>query len=262
MRAALILLVFALGSGAPASAAKDKAKGSGPRPVESKEPAATAPVAEVPARKGPVKVAVLELGALGLSSAMRKNLELLVSNSIATISGFKVIPGVDVQMAMQDPRNKAVAECGGGPECAVRVGRIIGADLVLFGTISTIGEAFSLNLRVVDVPSARETARQQSRISGNRDLLIPEVRLATYKLVAPEKIRGALLIEIDIAGVEVEIDGAKIGVTPLDRPIEDLTPGAHVVVLKRPGYSEFQQEFTIKPFETAKLKLELDKAQP
>jgi hypothetical protein len=86
--------------------------------------------------------------------------------------------------------------------------------------------------------------------------------LATYKLLAPEKIRGALLIEIDVEGVEVEIDGKKIGVTPLTRPIEDLTPGAHLVVLKRPGYSEFQQEFSVNPFETAKLKLELGKSQP
>ncbi len=59
----------------------------------------------------------------------------------------------------------------------------------------------------------------------------------------------------------IEIDGAQVGVTPLLRPIEDLAPGAHVVTLKRPGFSEFQQEFTIKPFETAKLKLELGKTQ-
>jgi hypothetical protein len=164
-------------------------------------------------------------------------------------------------MAMRDPRNKAVVDCGGGPDCAVKLGRLIGADLVVFGTISTIGEAFSLNLRVMDVIKGREKAREKSRISGNRDLLIPEVRLATYKLVAPDRIRGSLLIEIDVEGVEIEIDGEKVGTTPLAKPIEDLTPGPHVVVLKRPGFSEFQKEFVIKPFETAKLKLELGKAE-
>ncbi len=209
----------------------------------------------------PVQVAVLELNALGLSTAMRKNLELLVRNSIATIPRHRVTPPIEVQMALQDPRHKAIAECGGGPECAVKVGRLVKADLVVFGTISTIGEAFSLNLRVMETRTGKETARQQSRISGNRDLLIPEVRLAAYKLVAPERIRGSLLIDIDVAGVEVEIDGKKIGVTPLSKPVEDLLPGPHVVVLKRPGFSEFQQEFVIKPFETARLKLELGAAQ-
>jgi len=205
------------------------------------------------------KVAVLELGALGLSSAMRNNLELLVRNSINTISGFRVTAPIDVQMALREPRNKEISECGGGPDCAVQIGKLVGADLVVFGTISTIGEAFSLNLRVMDVATGREMAREKSRISGTRDLLIPEVRLATFKLVAPEKIRGALLIEIDVAGVEIEIDGRQVGVTPLDKPVDELTPGPHVVVLKRPGFSDSQQEFVIKPFETAKLKLELDK---
>jgi hypothetical protein len=207
------------------------------------------------------KVAGLELGALGMSSAMRKNLELLVRNSIATIPGFTVIPPVDIQMAMRDPRNKAIAECGGGPDCAVQLGRLVAADLVVFGTISTIGEAFSLDLRVMDAKRGQERAREKSRISGTRDLLIPEVRLATYKLVAPDRIRGSLLIEIDVEGVEIEIDGQKVGTTPLAKPVEDLTPGPHVVVLKRPGFSEFQKEFVIKPFETAKLKLELGKAE-
>lgn len=220
--------------------------------------------AEAQAKKKHVrltKVAVLDLGALGMSSAMRKNLELLVRNSVATIPGFAVIPPVDIQMAIRDPRNKAVAECGGGPDCAVQLGRVLGANLVVFGTISTIGEAFSLDLRVMDVKKGKEKAREKSRISGTRDVLIPEVRLATYKLVAPDRIRGSLLIEIDVEGVEIEIDGGKVGTTPLVEPIEDLTPGPHVVVLKRPGFSEFQKEFVIKPFETAKLKLELGKAK-
>ena len=206
------------------------------------------------------KVAVLELGALGMSSAMRKNLELLVRNSVATMPGFNVVPPIDIQMAMRDPRNEAVAACGGGPDCAVQLGRLVGADMVVFGTISTIGEAFSLNLRVMEVKRGREKAREKSRISGHRDLLIPEVRIATYKLLAPDRIRGSLLVEIDIEGVEIEIDGEKVGTTPLTEPIENLTPGRHVVVLKRPGFSEFKKEFIIKPFETAKLKLELGTA--
>lgn len=207
------------------------------------------------------RVAVLEIGALGLSSAMQKNLELLLRNSITTIGGFKVIPPIDIQMALQEPKNKAVANCGGGPTCAVKTGKLVRADKVVFGTITSLGQNFALNLRLMDVSTGKEVAREQSTISGNRDLLIPELRLAAYRLVAPDRIRGSLLIEIDVEGVEIEIDGVKVGVTPLDKPVEDLKPGSHVVVLKRPGFSQFQKEFVIKPFQTAKLKLELGKAE-
>ena len=241
-----------------------KAKAVVTQPTEP--PAAEAQPTEPPAAEaqpaGPVKVAVLELGMLGLSSAMRKNLEMLMRNSIATIEGFKLITPVDVQMALQNPKNAAVAQCGGGPECAVQVGRLVGADRVVFGTVGAMGESFSLDLRVMDVGSGKQLAREHSRIAGSRDLLIPELRLAAYRMVAPDKIRGSLLVDIDVAGVEVEIDGERVGVTPLIAPIDALTPGSHVVGLKRPGVSAFQQEFVIKPFETARLKLELGKASP
>ena len=41
-------------------------------------------------------------------------------------------------------------------------------------------------------------------------------------------------------------------------PLVQLPPGAHVVVLQRPGFEEFQQEFDIRAFETTRLQLELE----
>jgi hypothetical protein len=109
----------------------------------------------------------------------------------------------------------------------------------------------------MDVRSGAELKREQSTISGNRNLLIPELRLAAYRLVAPNRIRGSLLIEVDVDGADVEIDGEHVGKTPLEGPLEGLKPGAHTVVVRRDGYSEFKKEITIEPFETPKLKLEL-----
>lgn len=213
----------------------------------------------MPQRK--TKVAVLEFNALGISSAVAKKLENYFRTSINTLGTFQVIDPLEIQITLQDAKNKEVASCGGGPECAVKIGKLVQADVVTFGTISGIAQAYNLNLRLLNVKDGKELARDQSNISGNIDLLIPEVRLAAYRLVAPEKIRGALQLEIDIQGVDVELDGQKVGTTPLKRPIENLTPGQHVVVLKRPGFSEFQRELTIKPFETARLKIELAKVQ-
>lgn len=219
------------------------------------------PKAKAKERQRKITVAVLEIGALGLSSGMKKNIERLLYNSIATIGGVTVIPPIDVEMALQNPKNRAVRDCGGGPECAVRAGRLVRADRVVFGTVSSIGENFALNLRVMDVGSGAELKREQSTLSGNRNLLIPELRLAAYRLVAPESIRGSLLIEVDVAGAVVEIDGKNVGTTPLAGPIEGLKPGAHTVVVRREGYSEFQKEITIRPFETPKLKLELGQGE-
>jgi len=206
----------------------------------------------------PVRVAVLDLGMLGMSNDERRSLELLLRNSIATIVGVVVIPSVDVQMALSDPKNAAAAGCGGGPECAVAVGRVVGAERVVFGTLSTIGDAFSLNLRVMDTKTGKEVSREQSRTSGDRNVLIPEIRLAAYRLVAPDKILSTLEIESSVEGVEIEVNGIRVGTTPLKEPVI-VTPGDQLVVARRPGYSEFQREVTLKPFERLKVRLDLGK---
>ena len=51
---------------------------------------------------------------------------------------------------------------------------------------------------------AKELARYQASVSG-RDKLIPEVRLAAYRLVAPDRVRGWLIVE---SGTDVRlVDG-------------------------------------------------------
>ncbi len=207
------------------------------------------------------KVLVLELTGLGIQSDIIRNLERYLRTSIATIEGFQVISPVDLQIALQDPKHRSIAECGGGPDCALKAARLVSADLVVFGNITALGQAFSLNVRALDVERGREVARQRANLSGSRDLLIPEVRLAAYRLVAPQRIRGSLLIDIDVEGVEVEIDGKVVGTTPLTQPVEDLKPGAHLVVLKRPGFSAFKKELDIRPFEPTRLELTLEKQQ-
>ncbi|MBI5511372.1 MAG: DUF2380 domain-containing protein [Deltaproteobacteria bacterium] len=223
-----------------------------------KTPAATLP-GSPPADGKAIRVAVLELGTLGMSNDERRSLEMLLRNSIATIEGYAVVPLADIQMALSDPKNLAVAQCGGGPDCAVQIGRVVGADRVVFGTLSTIGDAFSLNLRVMDVKLGKELAREQSRTSGNRNVLIPEVRLSAYRLVAPDKIRGYLEIVSSVDGVDIEINGQKVGTTPLAAPVP-VIPGDQVVVARRAGFTEFQKEFHLVAFERVKLRLDLGKA--
>ncbi|MEM6730053.1 MAG: PEGA domain-containing protein [Myxococcota bacterium] len=211
------------------------------------------------------KVAIVELAGLGLENKLIRAFESYLERSIGTIDGISTISTIDVDIARQDPRNSKYRDCGGGTRarisCAAGLGKLVGADLAIYGTIGAIGGSYSVNLRAVDVVQVKEVIKYTKTISGSRDRLIPAVRLAAFELVAPEKITGTLKIEIDVAGVVVEIDGKEVGTTPLAESSATLSPGPHVVVLRRPGFKEFQREFEIKPFETAKLKLELELLQ-
>ncbi len=209
------------------------------------------------------KVVVLDLNGLGLhgrDAELPKALDTYLRNSVATIDGLQLLPPVDVQLAVQASKNSKLIECAGGAKCAGDIGKLMGADRVIFGGISAVGDAYSLNARVIETSSGKEVARYQATFAGSRDALIPEIRLAAYKLLAPDRILGSLMVKADVDGVSVEIDGEPRGMTPLSEPIKNLTPGKHTVVLKRAGYSQFQQELDIRPFETAKLQLKLDKS--
>lgn len=211
------------------------------------------------------RVVVSELSGLGLDNKVIGAFARYLETSLKTIDGVTLISSIDVELALQDPRNRELADCAGGTRartlCAAKTGALVGANVVIYGTIGAIGESYSVNLRAVDVATERQLVKHTATISGSRDRLIPEVRLAAFKLVAPDRIFGALKIDTDVAGVVVEIDGKEVGTTPLKDPIADLRPGSHTVVLRRPGFREFQQEFRIKAFETAKLKLELRSLQ-
>ena len=72
---------------------------------------------------------------------------------------------------------------------------------------------------------------------------------------------GWLEIVSTVDGVEIEINGAHVGVTPLKEPLA-VTPGDLVVVARRPGFTELQKELHVGPFERIKFQLELGKAEP
>ena len=44
---------------------------------------------------------------------------------------------------------------------------------------------------------------------------------------------------------DVELDGVKIGTTPMDAV--DVAPGLHKVVLRRTGYRDYKRTFTVEP---------------
>ena len=98
---------------------------------------------------------------------------------------------------------------------------------------------------------------KRSKSLGSRDVLIPAIRLAAFRLLAPDQVHGALMVDTNVDGVVISIDGKKAGTTPLTRPIERLHEGEHVVVVTRDGYTTQTEKLTIRPFETTRLRLQL-----
>jgi hypothetical protein len=229
-----------------------------PAPAPIKAAPVTSPAAApaVPPRQ----VAVLELASLGLPEQMRHNLETLLVNSVRTLPKIQLISRVDIQIALQSPKNKALVGCGGGPACNLQLGRALGADVVVFGTLAAMGDSFNLSLRALQVSDGHELGRQNINVAGSPDKLIPEVRLAAYRLLAPERIVGALMVDTDVPEVVITVGEVDLGTTPLKAPIQNLPVGPCRVRLHRLGYQPLEENLVIAPFETTRLRLQLRKS--
>jgi tetratricopeptide (TPR) repeat protein len=89
-----------------------------------------------------------------------------------------------------------------------------------------------------------ETAVDEVKlVAGQHEVLM-------FKLV---RAHAVLVINTDVSGAEVFVDGAREGETPLVDPIP-LTEGEHFVRVSREGYEEIEREISVEPGE----KLTLD----
>src|SRR5262249_9254650 len=104
-----------------------------------------------------------------------------------------------------------------------------------------------LNIKVVDVGTAKSQQITSDPLKGSPDELIEGVRVAAYKLLAPEQIHGAVQIQSDLVGAEGELDGKPFGQTPLlnQGVLSKLPLGKPQLRVAASGYDPFEKEVEV-----------------
>src|SRR5262249_20438221 len=139
-----------------------------------------------------------------------------------------------------------LTNCTGEPDCLAAIGRGLRASQIVVGNVGGLGDSYVINMKIVDVHSTKELRRVSEPLHGDPDLLIEEIRVAAYRLVAPEKVRGSLAILSDARGARIFIDGNPVGVTPVVGAISGLQVGDHSLRIAKEGYADFLRPITIR----------------
>src|ERR1700755_716340 len=132
-------------------------------------------------------------------------------------------------------------ECTGEDRCLAAIGKKLGVDVILTGTVGQLGDNYVLTIKAVDVGSARTLQKIQSDpLRGQPDELIEGVRVAAYRLLAPGQLHGAIQVQTDLVGAAVELDGAPLGKTPLpgNGVIGKLALGKHRLRVAAASYEQ------------------------
>jgi hypothetical protein len=189
-------------------------------------------------------VAVFRIEPLGLDAERATRLEALFRLELERLVRASLPSKIVVEKTVaSDP---ALRGCTGEPECLAILGGKLGVKQVVTGNVGELGDAYIINLKLVDVATRAEVRRVSEPLKGNPDELIDTVRVAAYRLFAPERLRGSVAILSDVSGGEVYLDGKPVGRTPLMAPLANLEIGMHKVRIVRPGYSEFQSDAEVR----------------
>ena len=94
---------------------------------------------------------------------------------------------------------------------------------------------------------SRSQRIQSDPLRGSPDELIEGVRVAAYRLLAPDQLHGSIQVQTDLVGAEVRLDGKLLGKTPLANlgVIAKQPLGKHKLRVQAPGYDPFEDEVDV-----------------
>jgi PEGA domain len=190
-------------------------------------------------------LAVWRIDALGIDGELVTRLEALFRMELDRLARSPLPTRRDIDKAVTG--NAELARCGGEDKCLAAIGKRLGVDVMITGTVAAMGDNYILNIKAVDVKNGTQIRRiATDPLRGSPDELIDGIRVAAYRLLAPDQLYGSIVVLTDLLGADISVDGKPVGVTPLAGPISKLPLGDHTLKVSAKGYTPFEDTVTVR----------------
>jgi PEGA domain-containing protein len=190
------------------------------------------------------KIAVWRFDALGIEPELVARLETLFRMELDRLDRQPLPSRREIERVVTSEQK----DCTGEEKCLAAIGKRLGVDIVVTGTVGAMGDSYVLNIKAVETATAKQLTRIQSDpLRGSPDDLIEGVRVAAYKLLAPDQLFGSIQIQSDLVGAEVSLDNKKIGKTPLPSlgVVGKQPLGKHRLRVEARGYAPFEEDVDV-----------------
>ncbi len=219
--------------------------GLGAQPHPAPAPAPAPPDEVGPEEALTQKIAVWRIDALGLSPDLVARLESLFRMELDRLATRALPTRREIDKAIAGERE--LTGCGGEDRCLAAIGKKLGVDVMITGSVAALGDSYILNIKAIDVGRATQIRRiATDPLRGSPDELIDSIRVAAYRLLAPDQLHGSIHILSDSVGSQVSIDGKVVGKTPLPGPITRLSLGEHQLRVDMTGYYPFEEQVVVR----------------
>jgi hypothetical protein len=193
----------------------------------------------------PVPTALSPLRALGIAPEAASALEATLRNEVSAMPEVRLISPQVIAASLAQEHD---ADCLARLACAASVASRAGARQLVSGTVSGLGDATLVDLKLVDARSGEELRRITHPITGREELLIETLHAAAVELLAPARFTGRLDVSLvhdvvpvpanEAKGALLYVDGKLAGSLPLSTPIEGLLPGRRAVRVSLEGFRD------------------------
>ena len=178
------------------------------------------------------------------------------------------MPGVEsIEKAVLDRalRGKVggiLKRCGKQKDCRLKIGALLGAQLLVTGRASTMGEGALVDLEFLDVGSGKVVSKISRTLSGTRVRRAAAFESILTEVLFPERMVGRLDIFLNPPGGSVYLDGQlKVKQAGPQLHLKDVPAGQHTLRVQRHGYQDFYAIVQV-PFQgTAKLSVKMRKGR-
>ena len=191
------------------------------------------------------KIAVWRFDALGIEPELVTRLETLFRMELDRLSKKPMPSRREIDRVVTADQQG----CTGEEKCLGAIGKKLGVDVVVTGTVGAMGPNYVLNIKAVDAATSKSIRRIETEpLRGSPDDLIEGVRVAAYRLLAPDQLFGSIQVQSDLVGASVRLDDKELGKTPLPNlgVIGKQPLGKHRLRVEAQGYSPFEEEVEVR----------------
>lgn len=197
--------------------------------------------------RGGTSLAVLPLQGHDTRPGLAESLTQLLSVEVERSLGVRVITREDV-IAMLDftiERQRCLGDSD--LSCLIELGGALGADHLVAGAVSHLGQSFVIHLALLDIGSAHAAHRVIETYRGPEAQLPRALRFTTAALFG-RSIGGAGDLEVLTSEPgTLELSGADPYTLPLPRPIAGLPAGKLALSIRAEDHHPYHAEVYIEP---------------
>lgn len=206
-----------------------------------------------PAPAGKASVAIWRLRSPGVEPALAGKISSGLAKAIAGLGNFKLAKEAELEQKL-----RRAGVLPGSPWESVWP--VLKVDWVVLATLTGIGGELALDVRLMNGKDGAEVRRATVTLGAEKDEREAALRELAVRLLAPNKWKGSLMLEVSADGAQVFLDDRRLATTPLVAPISDLLPGKHILRITREGYGEFSHFVHIRYNQVVRLKVDLENA--